>query len=150
MLLITDHRSLLLTDPSPCLRDLVLTELVNLKENDEEVQELANMRSSDQLVKVLFELQKSTMISGGLENIMNSLPAHSALVFHDLELWWERSESGWDGRSREPPRTSSTSPRVTFTRSTGRSSSTTRLRWRKPAGVASRVDGNPHARETTP
>ena len=50
---------LLLTDPSPCLRYLVLTELLNLKENDEEVQELANMRSSDQLVKVLSELQKS-------------------------------------------------------------------------------------------
>jgi hypothetical protein len=49
---------LLLTDPSPCLRYLILTELLNLKENDDEVQQLAEIRESDQLVKILSELQK--------------------------------------------------------------------------------------------
>ncbi|MFX1379224.1 MAG: hypothetical protein ACFFA4_09015 [Promethearchaeota archaeon] len=49
---------LLLTDPSPCLRYLILTELLHLKEEDEEVHELLEMRESDQLVKGLSRLQK--------------------------------------------------------------------------------------------
>ncbi len=49
---------LLLTDPSPCLRYLVLTELLHLSEDEEEVQELSEMRESDPLVKNLFNLQK--------------------------------------------------------------------------------------------
>jgi hypothetical protein len=50
---------LLLTDPSPCLRYLVLTELLELSEDEGEVQELLEMRESDQLVKELFKLQKA-------------------------------------------------------------------------------------------
>jgi hypothetical protein len=49
---------LLLADPSPCLRYLVLTELLELNEDEEEVNELAEMRESDPLVKELFKLQK--------------------------------------------------------------------------------------------
>ena len=50
---------LLLADPSPCLRYLVLTELLKLPENEEEVKELSQMRESDPYVKELFNLQKS-------------------------------------------------------------------------------------------
>ena len=50
---------LLLTDPSPCLRYLVLTELLNYTKDDEEVQELSVMRELDPLVVNLFKLQKS-------------------------------------------------------------------------------------------
>ena len=49
---------LLLTDPSPCLRYLVLTELLDYSEDAEEVQELSEMRKLDPLVKNLFKLQK--------------------------------------------------------------------------------------------
>ncbi len=49
---------LLLTDPSPCLRYLILTELLHLPEDEEEVQELSEMRESDPLVSDLFKLQK--------------------------------------------------------------------------------------------
>jgi hypothetical protein len=49
---------LLLTDPSPCLRYLVLTELLELTKDEEEVQELSEMRETDPLVKTLFKLQK--------------------------------------------------------------------------------------------
>lgn len=48
---------LLLADRSPCLRYLVLTELLNLSEDEEEVQELSEMRESDPLVKDLIKLQ---------------------------------------------------------------------------------------------
>ena len=50
---------LLLTDPSPCLRYLVLTELLEYSEDEEEVQELSEMRELDPLVGNLFKLQKS-------------------------------------------------------------------------------------------
>ncbi|MFW9818190.1 MAG: hypothetical protein ACFFE5_01165 [Candidatus Thorarchaeota archaeon] len=50
---------LLLTDPSPCLRYLVFTDLLNRNVDDSEVQELVEMRESDQLVKELYQLQKS-------------------------------------------------------------------------------------------
>lgn len=49
---------LLLTDSSPCLRYLVLTELLHHPEDEEEVQELSEMRESDPLVKDLINLQK--------------------------------------------------------------------------------------------
>jgi len=49
---------LLLTDRSPCLRYLVLTELLHLTEDEEEVRELSELRDSDPLVKDLFKLQK--------------------------------------------------------------------------------------------
>jgi hypothetical protein len=59
---------LLLTDPSPCLRYLVLTELLDLKEDNVEVRELAKLRSSDQLVKILSGLQKSNGAWNSLSN----------------------------------------------------------------------------------
>lgn len=49
---------LLLTDRSPCLRYLVLTELLHYSEDNEEVQELLEIRESDPLVEDLFKLQK--------------------------------------------------------------------------------------------
>jgi hypothetical protein len=49
---------LLLTDPSPCLRYLVLTELLERSESDKEVRELLKLREFDPLVKNLFKLQK--------------------------------------------------------------------------------------------
>ncbi|MFX0002764.1 MAG: hypothetical protein ACFE9C_00320 [Candidatus Hodarchaeota archaeon] len=57
---------LLLTDPSPCLRYLVLTELMHLSEDDDEVQELAKMRESDPLVKDLCKLQNP---NGALDSL---------------------------------------------------------------------------------
>lgn len=50
---------LLLTDPSPCLRYLILTELLDYSNEVEEVQELSEMRELDSLVENLFKLQKS-------------------------------------------------------------------------------------------
>ncbi|MHA2364136.1 MAG: hypothetical protein ACXAC7_09265 [Candidatus Hodarchaeales archaeon] len=49
---------LLLTDPSPNLRLLVLKELLNRSEDDPEIQELSKIRDSDTLVIDLFKLQK--------------------------------------------------------------------------------------------
>jgi len=49
---------LLLTDPSPCLRYLVLTEMLDYFKKEEEVQELSEMRDLDPLVANLFKLQK--------------------------------------------------------------------------------------------
>ncbi|MFX1418097.1 MAG: hypothetical protein ACFE9N_04160, partial [Promethearchaeota archaeon] len=66
---------LLLTDSSPCLRYLVLTELLHLSEDDEEeVQELLEMRELDPLVKDLFKLQKpnGSWDSFGIDRISTS------------------------------------------------------------------------------
>jgi hypothetical protein len=49
---------LLLSDPSPCLRYLVLTELLYRPKDDTEVQELIELRESDPLILNLFKLQK--------------------------------------------------------------------------------------------
>jgi hypothetical protein len=49
---------LLLTDPSPCLRSLVLTELLGYSEEEEEVLELTELRELDPLVTTLIKLQK--------------------------------------------------------------------------------------------
>ena len=48
---------LLLADPSPCLRFLVLTELLGRPESDQEVRELAGLRETDPLVTDLLALQ---------------------------------------------------------------------------------------------
>jgi len=48
---------LLLADPSPCLRMLVLRELLHRKEDDPEVRELAELRGSDPLVADILALQ---------------------------------------------------------------------------------------------
>lgn len=42
------------------------------------------------------ELRKVTNSSGTIEEIMAAIPPASLLVLHDLELWWERSSSGWE------------------------------------------------------
>jgi hypothetical protein len=49
---------LLLADPSPCLRLLVLRELLNKPETDPEVQELLKIQDSDHLVKDILPLQE--------------------------------------------------------------------------------------------
>ena len=49
---------LLLTDPSHCLRYLVLTELLHLPKDDPEVKELSKIREADPLVRDLIRLQK--------------------------------------------------------------------------------------------
>lgn len=49
---------LLLTDPSPCLRWLVLRHLFGFPEDHPEVQELAGLRASDPLVTTLLTLQE--------------------------------------------------------------------------------------------
>lgn len=49
--------ALLLADPSPCLRMLVLRELLGRPEEDAEVQELARLREADPLVADLLRLQ---------------------------------------------------------------------------------------------
>ncbi len=40
------------------------------------------------------EVQKSTEHSGSINDIMNAIPPKSVMVFHDLELWWERTNDG--------------------------------------------------------
>ncbi len=42
----------------------------------------------------LAQLQKSTGLTTGIHEIIDTLPYGSVLVIHDLELWWERSEQG--------------------------------------------------------
>ncbi|HEX7015815.1 MAG TPA: hypothetical protein VF191_09910, partial [Cyclobacteriaceae bacterium] len=42
----------------------------------------------------LAKLQEATGVSNDLPGIMNSLPTHSVVVIHDLELWWERTRDG--------------------------------------------------------
>ena len=75
---------LLLTDPSPCLRYLVLTELLNLSEDDEEVQELSEMRESDPLVKELFNLQK---VNGSWDSFgINRIPTSNNLQITSMAL----------------------------------------------------------------
>ena len=49
----------LLTDPSPCLRYLVLKELLKKPTGDPELMQLAKLRQTDPLVSVLLSLQKS-------------------------------------------------------------------------------------------
>ena len=49
---------LLLMDPSPCLRYLILKELLNRPDDDSEVIELFKLREEDPLVKELIKLQK--------------------------------------------------------------------------------------------
>lgn len=39
-------------------------------------------------------LSDVTGVPGDLPGIMNSLPHHSVIVIHDLELWWERTAEG--------------------------------------------------------
>jgi len=48
---------LLLADPSPCLRHLVLRKLLRRSEDDPEVRELAELRKTDRLVAALLALQ---------------------------------------------------------------------------------------------
>jgi len=50
---------LLLADPSPCLRWLVLHDLLNLPEDHPELQELAALRPADPLVQELLALQEA-------------------------------------------------------------------------------------------
>jgi len=42
------------------------------------------------------QLQKSTNLSVEIEVIFDTLPYGSIIVIHDLELWWERSEQGFE------------------------------------------------------
>ena len=42
------------------------------------------------------QVQKSTNLSVGLNEIFDTLPFGSVIVIHDLELWWERSEQGFE------------------------------------------------------
>lgn len=51
--------ALLLADPSPCLRTLVLRELLHREENDPEIRELDGLREKDTLVSDLLRLQAS-------------------------------------------------------------------------------------------
>ena len=47
----------LLADPSPCLRLLVLRELLHLQDTESEIQELETLRETDPVVSHLFTLQ---------------------------------------------------------------------------------------------
>ncbi|MFO7256854.1 MAG: hypothetical protein DIU61_004105 [Bacteroidota bacterium] len=42
----------------------------------------------------LAKLQETTGVKSDLTGIMNSLPHHTVVVIHDLELWWERTPQG--------------------------------------------------------
>ncbi len=50
--------ALVLADPSPCLRWLVLRELLDRKDDDPEVRELAGLRADDALIADLMRLQR--------------------------------------------------------------------------------------------
>ena len=41
-------------------------------------------------------LKKSTNNQGAIEEILSALPQHSTIIINDLELWWERSEKGFE------------------------------------------------------
>ncbi|MBE0572693.1 MAG: amino acid permease [Ignavibacteriaceae bacterium] len=41
-------------------------------------------------------LKKSTNIHGSIEEIITALPQNSTIIINDLELWWERSEKGFE------------------------------------------------------
>ncbi|MBX2844136.1 MAG: amino acid permease [Flammeovirgaceae bacterium] len=40
------------------------------------------------------EIQKATQVNGHLELILNRIPAGSAFIIHDMEMWWERQQNG--------------------------------------------------------
>lgn len=40
------------------------------------------------------QLMKSTNLTTGINEILDTLPNGSVVLIHDLELWWERSEKG--------------------------------------------------------
>jgi amino acid transporter len=42
------------------------------------------------------KLKKSTNNQGSIEEIFNALPQNSVVIINDLELWWERSDKGFD------------------------------------------------------
>ena len=42
------------------------------------------------------QLQKSTNLTAGISEIFDTLPYGSVIVIHDLEMWWERSEQGFE------------------------------------------------------
>ncbi len=42
------------------------------------------------------QLQKSTNLSVEIHEIFDTLPYDSVVVIHDLELWWERAEQGFE------------------------------------------------------
>ncbi|HEY9114076.1 MAG TPA: hypothetical protein VIN10_05210 [Bacteroidales bacterium] len=42
------------------------------------------------------ELRKAINETGDIEEIMATLPQGTVFIIHDLELWWERSNLGWD------------------------------------------------------
>lgn len=42
------------------------------------------------------QLQKTTNLSAGISETFDTLPYGSVIVIHDLELWWERSEDGFE------------------------------------------------------
>jgi len=44
----------------------------------------------------LAQLQKFTKMPGGIHEIFDTLTSGSVVVIHDLELWWERSEQGFE------------------------------------------------------
>lgn len=50
-------------------------------------------RSTDDFVN---NLSAATGISSDLTGILNSLPYHTVIIIHDLELWWERTAEGMD------------------------------------------------------
>ena len=41
-------------------------------------------------------LRKSTNNPGSIDEIIGGLPQHSTIIINDLELWWERSEKGFE------------------------------------------------------
>jgi hypothetical protein len=54
----------------------------------------APAEGSTDLHAFLSELQRVTGISGSINDIFQSLPTDSVIIFNDLELWWERSQHG--------------------------------------------------------
>jgi hypothetical protein len=41
-------------------------------------------------------LRQATGLSGSPDEVLQALPQGTALLVHDLELWWERAPQGWD------------------------------------------------------
>jgi hypothetical protein len=78
--------ALLLADPSPNLRLLVLRELLNRPEEDEEVQELLNLREKDPIVESLIKTQltdgswSSVDLTGRISKTGNLQATSQALV----------------------------------------------------------------------
>ncbi len=52
-------------------------------------------QGSTSLSQLRIQIEKATKLTGGPSFILDHIPSKSVIVFNDLELWWDRTESGF-------------------------------------------------------